>query len=323
MIRLHDVTESSYTVVPNSLAQDADLSWKARGLLLYLLSLPDDWQVRNSDLYRRASDGKHATKSGLEELEAAGYLYREEVRSKDGTFAGYHYWFSADPVEDWSGLISGQEHRRGFSATDESGTVSSGDGSAAPTKETETKETESTKETSTSRAGEDEAPCGAKPDDPVLAVLEDEPPDPVAPDEARLDPMQFQSVWRNNTGASLRPDPDMQRACGLLCDIFPAGALRSVTEKLEPIHRKWRWRYLALAVRTVALRQTRGDQQMDLFAFFDQWKDATNREWLSADLDRAKSVVLHYKRQAIEEALEATADSNTRGWKYFQAVLTD
>ena len=37
--------EKNYTVILNSTIQDGRLSWKARGLHHYILSLPDDWDI--------------------------------------------------------------------------------------------------------------------------------------------------------------------------------------------------------------------------------------------------------------------------------------
>lgn len=105
MIRLVNVSDDfPYTVVPNSLAQDTDLSWKARGILVYLLSKPDDWKVRKNHLADEATDGKHSLNSGLQELEDAGYIKAEKSRGPDGTFDGYDYYISAERVGNWSAV---------------------------------------------------------------------------------------------------------------------------------------------------------------------------------------------------------------------------
>lgn len=70
----------------HAIADDADLSWKAVGLLSYLLSRPDNWSFNRSDIIRRHSDGRRAVQSGLQELEDAGYLEREQLRSEGGHF---------------------------------------------------------------------------------------------------------------------------------------------------------------------------------------------------------------------------------------------
>ena len=66
---------------------DVRLSWEARGLMGYLLSKSDDWQVRLYDLLRRGPAGEHKLRRMLRELETVGYLRRERFRRDDGTFS--------------------------------------------------------------------------------------------------------------------------------------------------------------------------------------------------------------------------------------------
>ncbi len=76
-----------YFKVANAVFSDERLSWEARGLMGYLLSKPDDWQVRLHDLVRRGPAGEHKIRRMLRELDAAGYLRRERFRRFDGTFS--------------------------------------------------------------------------------------------------------------------------------------------------------------------------------------------------------------------------------------------
>lgn len=75
---------SNFTVIDNDVLQDERLSWKATGMLAYLLSLPEDWKVHIEDLARRKSDGHSATASGFRELRLAGYIVVEKVRGSKG-----------------------------------------------------------------------------------------------------------------------------------------------------------------------------------------------------------------------------------------------
>lgn len=79
--------------------QDKNLSWKAKGILAYLLSLPDDWQIYETEITEHSSDGIKATRSGIKELIDAGYIQRERLRNDEGKFSGYEYRVYEVPTE--------------------------------------------------------------------------------------------------------------------------------------------------------------------------------------------------------------------------------
>ena len=78
--------DKGYFVASNKPFNDKDLSWEARGVLAYLLSKPDDWTVRNGDIYKQGPAGINKVKRILGELQEAGYLQRTRFRKSDGTF---------------------------------------------------------------------------------------------------------------------------------------------------------------------------------------------------------------------------------------------
>ena len=74
IIRKAKNKENPYAQIAKTAVQDKQLSWKATGLLAYILSLPDDWQIYAVDLASRKADGISATRAALNELHAAGYI---------------------------------------------------------------------------------------------------------------------------------------------------------------------------------------------------------------------------------------------------------
>jgi len=81
--------KSSFAQVPNALLQDSRLSFKARGLWAYMQSLPEDWDFAVERI-ATDKDGKDSVRSGLFELEAAGYLVRKvQSIGKGGAVAEY------------------------------------------------------------------------------------------------------------------------------------------------------------------------------------------------------------------------------------------
>lgn len=76
----------NYAQIHNAALADGRLSFKARGLLAYLLSRPPGWKTSVDRLAEMGKDGEAGIKSGLRELEKLGYLRRHRGRTPEGTF---------------------------------------------------------------------------------------------------------------------------------------------------------------------------------------------------------------------------------------------
>ena len=81
----------NYTVMSNHHLQDKRLSLKAKGLLSYMLSLPDDWDYSLKGLTVGCKDGIDSVRSAVHELEDGGYLCRSKVRDARGRIIDYNY----------------------------------------------------------------------------------------------------------------------------------------------------------------------------------------------------------------------------------------
>ncbi|GGR11566.1 hypothetical protein [Deinococcus ruber] len=90
IIRAARNSENPYAQIARSLFEDERLSWRAKGLMGYLLSRKDGWKVYVADLQKRSTDGRDACYKALAELGSTGYLERFEVREK-GRVKGYEY----------------------------------------------------------------------------------------------------------------------------------------------------------------------------------------------------------------------------------------
>lgn len=86
----------NYTVMSNYHFRDKKLSFKAKGLLSFMLSLPDDWDYSVQGLITTAKDGRDSVTSGLKELEHYGYLKREPIREK-GIIKDWNYIIFEQP----------------------------------------------------------------------------------------------------------------------------------------------------------------------------------------------------------------------------------
>lgn len=88
----------NYTVMSNYHLQDRRLSLKAKGLLSYMLSLPDDWDYSLKGLTTGCRDGIDSVRSAVLELEKHGYIKREKVRNSHGQIIDYDYRVFEQPV---------------------------------------------------------------------------------------------------------------------------------------------------------------------------------------------------------------------------------
>lgn len=81
---------SNFTVVDNTFIRDNNLSLKAKGLMLLMLSLPPEWDYSISGLSAICQEGKTAIRNCLKELEQNYYLIRERRNNEKGYFV-YEY----------------------------------------------------------------------------------------------------------------------------------------------------------------------------------------------------------------------------------------
>lgn len=110
--------KNNYTIVPNAPLKDPKLSWKAKGLLVYLLSMSEDWEVYKKDLSNRSKDGYDSTDSAFKELENAGYIINEgPVRNNEGVFSGNEYTVYTEPQNKTTDGDNPDRNRKGLSDT--------------------------------------------------------------------------------------------------------------------------------------------------------------------------------------------------------------
>jgi hypothetical protein len=79
IVKVKHTTE--FFMMNNAPVQAPDLSWAAKGLLCYFMSLPDDWEVHLRDLFTRSRSGRKPTQAALVELEKAGYVKKEQGKN--------------------------------------------------------------------------------------------------------------------------------------------------------------------------------------------------------------------------------------------------
>lgn len=72
--------ENPYILIDKAGVQDINLSWKATGLLTYLIGRPEDWKIVLEHLATCKTDGMTSCKSALKELRQHNYCHFFELR---------------------------------------------------------------------------------------------------------------------------------------------------------------------------------------------------------------------------------------------------
>jgi len=80
-----------FTVIANYVFKDHTLSAKAKGILVEMLSLPENWDYTLKGLATLFSDGIDSIRQGIRELEEHGYVVRERKRDARGRLGGMEY----------------------------------------------------------------------------------------------------------------------------------------------------------------------------------------------------------------------------------------
>ncbi len=88
--------DKNFTIMSNYHLQNKTLSLKAKGLLSFMLSLPDDWKFSISGLCAVCKESNKAIKNTLDELNEHGYLIVNKIRDTKGQYV-YDYVIIENP----------------------------------------------------------------------------------------------------------------------------------------------------------------------------------------------------------------------------------
>lgn len=94
----HD-KENPYVLISRKMLRDTSISPKAKGVLCYLLSLPDNWKAHPRHVAMALGVGKEQIYNILKELLNAGYATRTESKGEKGQFGFVLYEFYEDKLE--------------------------------------------------------------------------------------------------------------------------------------------------------------------------------------------------------------------------------
>lgn len=82
----HD-RENPYVMINRDLTRNVNLSFQARGFILYLLAHADGWKINRKFIMKSQNIGKDKLKSIVDELVKEGFMKMESERLQNGTFS--------------------------------------------------------------------------------------------------------------------------------------------------------------------------------------------------------------------------------------------
>ena len=90
IIRVQKNKDNPYLMLNKECINDNRLSWSAKGLHTYLLSLPDNWTIYVKELIKHTKSGRDHTYATIKELISFGYMQRFEYRYKGRIVNSYY-----------------------------------------------------------------------------------------------------------------------------------------------------------------------------------------------------------------------------------------
>lgn len=89
--------QNKFTAISNGVCVDTSISTDARWCLWYLLTKPEDWEVRINDVRQVSGWGRDKAYKVVNELVAAKYLVVSQLRANDGQFDAISYDVYEEP----------------------------------------------------------------------------------------------------------------------------------------------------------------------------------------------------------------------------------
>lgn len=98
--------EKDFVQIPNSILINPDISLKAKGVIVMMLSLPDNWSFSIEGIAGKCKESRACIASAIRELETSGYIKRKMMRGDDGRIIRMEYEIFEEPynVTDSEGL---------------------------------------------------------------------------------------------------------------------------------------------------------------------------------------------------------------------------
>lgn len=96
MNKLNNDIKKNFTIIPNDIIRNKNISDRARFIFCYMASMPDDWKFYQGAMAKELGYTKDTLRKYIDELLTTGYLHREQ-RREEGKFDSYDYTLNFTP----------------------------------------------------------------------------------------------------------------------------------------------------------------------------------------------------------------------------------
>lgn len=307
--------ESRYARIDNSVLQRGSLSFRARGLLAYVLSLPTNWEHSADRLAESTTrEGRDAVGEALKELVKHGHAVRIVSRGKDGRVKT-RWTFSETPEPGFQGSveprtgtgISGPGPGPGKPSPGEPGDGEPGDGNSG--RYETTKEETTVRETTVGETKGEEKKAPAPAPDLLLTVM----PTYASPH------WSIEHGWRGIGDDARRrwklafPACEIDRQLAAMDVWLRANPEKARKSRWEQFVSNWLSRSqerggdLSPVPRTTGIEKSSASEDTPIQFPFEEWNDLPAAFWRYA----------RYELQVSDGYLQrAFADIQGRKWKY-------
>lgn len=98
IVRVEKNKDNPYLIINKTCINDNSLTWAAKGLHAYLMSLPDNWTIYINELTKHTSCGRDHTYTVINELLKFGYMEKIQYRYQ-GKVLGLNYTVFETPID--------------------------------------------------------------------------------------------------------------------------------------------------------------------------------------------------------------------------------
>jgi hypothetical protein len=112
IIRSKKTGASRYTAISNEIIQSKTLSIEERGVLIYLLSLPEDWKIYKKNIWKQMNMGRDRFNKVWKALVEYGYIVSTKIfDTNSNLIVGYNHIVYEEPVLPSIGITENQDAR--------------------------------------------------------------------------------------------------------------------------------------------------------------------------------------------------------------------